>query len=67
MLQSQSKSLVTFTSKMEINIANWKVLLIAKINVNIDKKKIVDLKVTRDYGLITYAKFLAKVKELLNL
>jgi hypothetical protein len=46
---------------METNIANLKVLLIAKVNVNINKKKIVNLRATRDYGLIMCAKFLAKV------
>jgi hypothetical protein len=52
---------------METNIANSKVLLIAKVNVNINKKKIVNLRATRDHALIMCAKFLAKVKELLNL
>jgi len=38
MLQSQSRSLVTITNKLTASVEEWEVLLMAKVDVNIEKK-----------------------------
>jgi hypothetical protein len=69
MLLSQSKTLTTIANKLEANVEYQKVPLKAKVDANIEEKntfKIGNLKTTRECGMITNAKFKARVKKLLD-
>jgi hypothetical protein len=60
--------MATIGSKLETSVEDRKTLLKAKVDINILKTlKIGSLKAIRKCGVIKYAKFKAKVKELVDL
>jgi hypothetical protein len=68
MLQSQSRSLVAITNKLTVSVEEWEALLMAKVDVNIEKKCIQNSQFKGNYGceVIMDVKFKAKVKDLLD-